>query len=222
MDRKDMNSDYFDDVLVRMAYHSSAMDGNTISLPETVSIILEGSIITAGHSVREFYEIDNHRQAFAYMLDLVEEKSILSVKDVERFHSLLMDRLQCAQMKSQLYQNIIYGTNSRRVMSEETSFLLEEWIKDVNFYLKRHGDPIQVIAESHIQFEKMHPFNSGNGRVGRLMNMFLAISVIKVPILIMKDVKAVYMKCLIEEDVEGLTAILRDSIDYERIRMMQF
>ncbi|HFQ4600136.1 TPA: hypothetical protein ACHRNR_001745 [Streptococcus pneumoniae] len=41
----DYAQDYLDDILVRMAYHSSGIEGNTISLPETVSIILEKSII---------------------------------------------------------------------------------------------------------------------------------------------------------------------------------
>ncbi|SNJ24960.1 hypothetical protein [Streptococcus pneumoniae] len=41
----DYAQDYLDDILVRIAYHSSGIEGNTISLPETVSIILEKSII---------------------------------------------------------------------------------------------------------------------------------------------------------------------------------
>ena len=36
--------DYLDDILIRMAYHSSGIEGNTISLPETVSIILESTL----------------------------------------------------------------------------------------------------------------------------------------------------------------------------------
>ena len=58
--------DYLDDILVRMAYHNSAIEGNTITLPETVSIILEGT--TPGNkSIREFYEIENHKEAFHYI-----------------------------------------------------------------------------------------------------------------------------------------------------------
>ena len=47
--------DYLDDILVRMAYHSSGIEGNTISLPETVSIILESTLPRNGKSIREFY-----------------------------------------------------------------------------------------------------------------------------------------------------------------------
>ncbi|MEX5398746.1 Fic family protein, partial [Streptococcus sp. ZJ93] len=50
---------YLDDILVRMAYHSSGIEGNTISLPETVSIIIENSLPGNHKSIREFYEIEN-------------------------------------------------------------------------------------------------------------------------------------------------------------------
>lgn len=68
---------YLDDVLVRMAYHSSGIEGNTISLPETVSIILENALPTGRKSVREFYEIDNHKGAFSYILDLLSHHAPL-------------------------------------------------------------------------------------------------------------------------------------------------
>lgn len=50
----DYAQDYLDDILVRMAYHSSGIEGNTISLPETVSIILEKSIIVMFNIVQYF------------------------------------------------------------------------------------------------------------------------------------------------------------------------
>lgn len=62
-------NEYLEDMLVRMAYHSSEIEGNTISLPQTVSIILEGTLPGENKSIREFYEIENHKQTFDYMLD---------------------------------------------------------------------------------------------------------------------------------------------------------
>ena len=47
--------DYLNDILIRMAYHSSAIEGNTITLPETVSIILENTLPSSRKSIREFY-----------------------------------------------------------------------------------------------------------------------------------------------------------------------
>ena len=52
-----LSSEYLDDVLVRLAHHSSAIEGNTISLADTVSIILHGTIPGAP-SRREFFEVE--------------------------------------------------------------------------------------------------------------------------------------------------------------------
>ncbi|HHA9871893.1 TPA: Fic family protein, partial [Streptococcus pneumoniae] len=73
------SQNYLDDILVRMAYHSSGIEGNTISLPETVSIILESTLPRNGKSIREFYEIENHKQAFSYLLDSLANHQALTV-----------------------------------------------------------------------------------------------------------------------------------------------
>lgn len=43
------NKEYLSDVLVRLAHHSGAIEGNTISLPETVTIIVEGTMPAGRH-----------------------------------------------------------------------------------------------------------------------------------------------------------------------------
>lgn len=72
------SKDYLDDILVRLAHHSAGIEGNTISLPATVSIILNGTLPTSGKAtVREFYEIENHKQAFERVIQhLVNEDSL--------------------------------------------------------------------------------------------------------------------------------------------------
>ena len=52
-------------MLVRLAHHSAGIEGNTISLPATVSIILNGTLpVSGGAIVREFYEIENQKKLF--------------------------------------------------------------------------------------------------------------------------------------------------------------
>ena len=45
---KKIPQDYLDDMLVRLAHHSAGIEGNTISLPATVSIILNGTLPVSG------------------------------------------------------------------------------------------------------------------------------------------------------------------------------
>ena len=103
------SQDYLEDVLVRMAYHSSGIEGNTISLPQTVSIIVEGTLPSSSKSIREFYEIENHKQAFDYLIELLDENLPLNIAEVKHIHSLLTDRLQHDKGQFKTQQNAIRG-----------------------------------------------------------------------------------------------------------------
>ncbi len=86
--------DYLNDILIRMAYHSSAIEGNTITLPETVSIILENTLPSSRKGIREFYEIENHKQAFEYLFDNIDNNKDLNIDLLLDIHRYLVDRLQ--------------------------------------------------------------------------------------------------------------------------------
>ncbi|WP_229770968.1 hypothetical protein [Campylobacter portucalensis] len=66
--------DYWLDVCVRMAHHSTAIEGNTLSQDETASILLDGYIAKAT-SECEFYEVKNYRQILPKMFSSLQEKS---------------------------------------------------------------------------------------------------------------------------------------------------
>ena len=76
MDIKNINYEYFLDLSVRITYHSNAIEGNTLTLNETATIILD-STIPGGKSVREIFEVLNHKKAIDYMLtELVNDRKL--------------------------------------------------------------------------------------------------------------------------------------------------
>ena len=217
--------DYLDDILVRMAYHSSGIEGNTISLPETVSIILEGTLPSQGKSIREFYEIENHRQAFTRLLTAVTNQEALSMDLVKDIHQELMDRLQHDRGQFKTMQNAIIGAEFRTASPQEVPFLIQQWVDNVVYRLdlaKVEDDILSIIAESHIEFERIHPFSDGNGRTGRLIMLYLSIKYLGAPVIISKDDRAIYMEKLANQDAKGLTVLLKKSLDFERERQNNF
>ncbi|HFR3692038.1 TPA: Fic family protein [Streptococcus suis] len=219
------SQDYLDDLLVRMAYHSSGIEGNTISLPETVSIILESTLPGKHKSIREFYEIENHKQAFQallFALDNGEELSLGLVKDI---HALLMDRLQHDRGQFKSVQNAIIGATFKTASPEETPFLMQQWVDNANYRLGlplEIAELLEVLADVHIQFERIHPFSDGNGRTGRLILMFQSMFKLGAPVLISKEDRALYMELLAEQDVAGLSQLLQRSLEFEQERKNQF
>ena len=199
--------DYLDDILIRIAYHSSGIEGNTISLPETVSIILESTLPGKHKSIREFYEIENHKQAFSLLLDSLANNAPLTVGLVQDFHALLTDRLQHDRGQFKTVQNAIIG-------ADNTAYRLDA--------AKSEHEIVEILADTHIQFERIHPFSDGNGRTGRLVLMYLAMKYLDAPIIISKDDRAEYMELLAAQNIQGLANLLQQSLDDERERMSQF
>ena len=217
--------DYLDDILVRIAYHSSGIEGNTISLPETVSIILESTLPGKHKSIREFYEIENHKQAFSSLLDSLANNALVTVGLVQDFHALLTDRLQHDRGQFKAVQNAIIGVEFKTASPEETPFLMTQWADNTAYRLdaaKSEREIVEILADTHIQFERIHPFSDGNGRTGRLVLMYSAMKYLDAPIIISKDDRAEYMELLAAQNIQGLANLLQQSLDDERERMSQF
>lgn len=219
------SQNYLDDILVRMAYHSSGIEGNTISLPETVSIILESTLPRNGKSIREFYEIENHKQAFSYLLDSLANHQALTVGLVQDFHALLVDRLQHDRGRFKQVQNAIIGAEFQTASPAETPYLMTQWADNTAYrldYAQDEKEILEILADTHIHIERIHPFSDGNGRTGRLLLMYLAMKYLNAPIIVSKDSRAHYMELLANQDVTGLSDLFKESLDYEKTRMEQF
>lgn len=219
------SQDYIDDVLVRMAHHNSAIEGNTITLPETVSIILEGTTPGNNKSIREFYEVENHRQAFEYLFNCYDHSEELSIGMIKDFHSLLLDRLQHDKGSFKTADNAIQGADVETASPQETPVLMKQWLDNTNYqvdYAESLHEALEILAESHIKFERIHPFSDGNGRTGRLIILYQSLLELGTPIVINKDDRAKYIEALGKQDTKTLTNIFEDSISYEKKRIKKF
>lgn len=220
-----VSQDYLEDVLVRMAYHSSGIEGNTISLPQTVSIILEGTLPSSSKSIREFYEIENHKQAFDYLIELLDRNQPLNIAEIKQIHALLTDRLQHDKGQFKTQQNAIRGAEFKTATPEETPFLMDQWVENTNYRLDLDSNEkqiLEVLADTHIQFERIHPFSDGNGRAGRLVLMYLSMKYLGVPVVIRKEWRGQYMEYLGEQNIESLAKLFNESLIIERERVTEF
>lgn len=214
--------DYLDDLLIRMTHHSSAIENNTITLGETISILLH-RIIPSKVSVREFFEIENHRMAFMYIIDHIDQE--LTIAMVHDVHSLLMDRLHHERGKFKSKENVIVGASLQTASPTETPSLMHQWIQNMNNQIQRANTPDDIIASvisSHIEFERIHPFADGNGRTGRLLMMHILLHNQVVPFVILKEHKQEYFKFLQNQEAESFATYAKEIIDKEQQRYNAF
>ena len=67
-------------------------------------------------------------------------------------------------------------------------YKMRDWVKDVMTSIEVPGDDGHHIKLNHIDFEKIHPFIDGNGRIGRMLMNWQRLKV-KLPILVIKESK---------------------------------
>ena len=202
--------EYIDDLLVRVAYHSSAIEGNTISLADTVTILLHETI-PGKVSKREFYEIENHKQALEYVIDQLENNESLSLNIVRGIHTQLMDHLNFDRGMWKTHDNAIVGADFNTASAHDVPYLMKQWIDNINYRLhqsKTDEEKIKHILEMHIDFERIHPFSDGNGRTGRLLIIYSLLEHDISPIIIPVDLKPDYIRFLANKDSEGLYNLL--------------
>ncbi len=219
-----LTKEYLDDLLVRLAHHSSAIEGNTITLNQTVSIILNDTI-PGSINKREFYEVENHKQAFEYIQHNLLNGEKLSLGVIKEIHKLLLDHLDFNRGNFKNISNAIVGAEFDTASPEQTPNLMYQWLNNYEYlieYAKTEEEKIRIILEKHIEFERIHPFNDGNGRTGRMIMLYSLLENNLPPIIISKELKPRYILGLAEQDTNLLYDLVQPLIEKEKDRMQKF
>ena len=172
-------------------YHSNAIEGNSLTLGETRSLILHG-LTAHGKSMRDHLDIEGHDEAVRAIADAVERDESLNEVFIRNLHGVLLKKpyeidaiTPDAQPTKRLISIGEYKTrpnNVRTTTGEVYYFTPPEQVKPamsdlIDWYRKAEAEgehPIVVAATFHYRFVRIHPFDDGNGRLARLlMNMIL-------------------------------------------------
>jgi len=161
---------YFDELYT---YDSNGIEGNTLTLQETVLVLNKG-ITIGGKSMREHFEVINHKEAIDYIKDLVKEKEPLSQRVLLDIHHLILKNIDIQNAgKYRQIDVMISGSEHKPPIFLQVQSLMEEYF---NFYEENKNilNPVILSAEMHERLVTIHPFSDGNGRTSRLiMNLIL-------------------------------------------------
>jgi len=174
-------------LLHREAILSSRMEG-TITTPEQL-VLLEAESATPGRKLRadeDTREVRNYISAMHHGLDLLKTLPV-SLRLIREVHRILMQGVRGGRQQPGQFrrsQNWIRGRiddtidNARFVPPPVAE--MKEALDSFEKYLHRErspdADPLLVqLALIHYQFETIHPFRDGNGRIGRLILPLLLV-----------------------------------------------
>ncbi|MFV0566083.1 MAG: Fic family protein [Flavobacteriaceae bacterium] len=186
---------------IQLAYNTNRIEGSKLSeeqtryIYETNTIFVENEEKTA--NINDIIETLNHFSCFDYMLEIALEP--LSEAHIKKFHFILKNNTTDAKKK---WFNIgDYKLKPNVVGGKETSLPSEvpsDMGKLIKTYNKQKTTTINDIIDFHYQFEKIHPFQDGNGRVGRLIMFKECLAHNIIPFIIEENHKFFYYRGLSE------------------------
>ncbi len=153
--------------MIEHTYDSNAIEGNTLTLRETALILQEG-ITIAEKPLKDHLEIIGYKDAFEYIVSLINENSELTESIIKQIHSLvLMDDASNRGIYRSLPVRIL-GATHEPPQPYIVPIKMEELLADYKD-MKAKLHIIDAVSIFHLRFEGIHPFIDGNGRTGRLI-----------------------------------------------------
>lgn len=213
------NKDYIEDFVTRSTYHSNGIEGSTLTYAETYAILYnDNSFKIQGKEPREIYEAINHKKALELVFNNLQNNEEFD----ERFIKKLNETINMDIKDTQSYRTVqvfIQGSEHIPPEPEKVPNLMLYYVYNYNHDKQ---DIFAKVAKYHIDFEKIHPFEDGNGRTGRLLINYELLKNNFPPVVIEKEDRVKYFEFLRNNDNDGLAIWLKELSIRENNRMKKF
>ena len=181
-------------------YNTNHIEGSQLTedqtryIFETNTILFEGQTVA---SVDDILETANHFKLVDYMLDVAEEK--LTEEMIKEFHKILKEGT--SDSRKEWFNVGEYKKLANEAGNMQTSLpknVAKDMAKLMEWYNSLEKITIKEIIEFHFRFERIHPFQDGNGRVGRIIAFKECLKNDIVPFIILDKNKLFYYRGLKE------------------------
>ncbi len=180
----------FEAELPESVYNSNAIENSTLTIAETEKILMEMEV-SREVTVREVFEAKNLARVFEYIKNKVGTKNI-DKELMLLLHQMLIGNIDesIAGRFRKIHEYVRVGTHVAPA-SEHIEVMIDAMLLE---YSSTHNAYfLEKIGRFHLDFETVHPFNDGNGRIGRVLINYQILQTGFPPIIIRdKEKKAYY------------------------------
>lgn len=184
---------------IDLTYNSNHMEGSQLTHDQTRYIFETNTIGVENETlnVDDVIETANHFRCIDMIID--NAKSVLSEKFIKELHLILKSGTSDSRLEWFAVGNYKKRPNEvggmPTAMPEDVADKMKKLLTEYNGKEKK---TFEDILDFHVKFEKIHPFQDGNGRVGRLIMFKECLKYNIVPFIIDDNLKLFYYRGLKE------------------------
>lgn len=157
----------YEDLKIEFLYHSNHLEGSTFSKDELEKLLTEKKV-EGSHSLDDIIETKNSLEVFDQVIN--DSGETLDKFMLFNWHKLLKKGTVDDEIHNigiwKKYENKLRGVDLKLALPVEVDNLMFNLLSDYN---ELETVTLKDIADFHYKFEKIHPFQDGNGRIGRFI-----------------------------------------------------
>ena len=155
----------YNDFITLFVFNTNAIEGSTITLEEAREIIHDK--ISQNKPLRDVKETEAHSEVFLQMLKKGEK---ITKELLLAWHKDIFDETK-PDIAGKFRDYLVRVGPHLAPDWQDVENLIKNFTEFINKNKKMN--PIELAGRAHYQFEKIHPFGDGNGRIGRLLMNFI-------------------------------------------------
>ena len=217
---EDLPETVWERVGAQNTWGTNAIEGNTLTLLEVQTVLLDSQSVR--RPINDVLETIQHQKAFKGLLQ--RKSHAITLMTALEFHEMVFKGVFGDAGQWRTYNVTIKGARHTPPRAEKVVARLEKWFKE---YSKRDlaGESVFTLgAWMHHEFESIHPFGNGNGRVGRLLLNLHFLKHNWPPIHVSMHLKKPYYRHLEnagEGRYEGLVSFMKMSMAQSLLDLLQ-
>ncbi len=198
--KRKISGGFYHRLQVDFAYNSNHIEGSRLTHEQTRYIFETHTVDGTAH-VNDILEAANHFKCIDFVLDTVNEP--ITEAYIKNLHRLLKNGLI-----EDDYDDIVIGDYKKypnevgQISTVHPKDVAAHMQSLVNEFSAKPQIDLYDVAEFHTEFEKIHPFYDGNGRIGRLLILKMCLANDIVPFYINDESKLFYYMGLKEWQTE--------------------
>lgn len=208
--------DIWGDIWYQEAHNSTAIEGNTLVLREVEILLSEGRAV-GDKQLAEYMEVRGYADAaqWVYQQGLAPgdwtNGDLITMTELRHIHTLAMTKVwevtphpdaRPTEGPGSFRQHNIqpFPGGMKPPDWPDVPALMSDWVRRASELRDAEGPFAEALAALHADFERIHPFLDGNGRVGRLLTNLLVIRMGYPPAIIRKAERTRYISNLRKAD----------------------